>query len=404
MGADVLVRVAERHNPRRSFLLVSTVLGKHLPVGAARCRLSGLALGLLVARDPRAAAAREALVEGTAEAALAFVDAIEASPARTSETADQADEPEAFVVVGFAETATALGEQVASALDAVWWQTTTRQARVAERGLRFDESHSHAPDQWIAQPPGGWPDGTLVLVDDELTTGSTACNLIEVLHAEHPRDRYVIAALLDGRGDSVPGHDGPIEVTAARLGVTIEVVALATRGAEDRTEAGWSAGQLPQQASHLPVAGGVRDIAIGFEGALQHEGQDRAARLELAGATVCAAAEIGPLPEGALVLGTGEHLAFAQRSALLAGALTSSSTRSPVLVSDLPDYPIRDGLAFPNPDDLEVAGFAYNVHADRRPAIVVHFQDGAHRRRGQAFLDALAAAGAPELIAVTLAP
>ena len=75
-----------------------------------------------------------------------------------------------------------------------------------------------------------------------------------------------------------------------------------------------------------------------------------------------------------------------------------------MLVSEIDGYPIRDGVAFPNPDDLAVAGFAYNVHAAQRPAIVVHFQDGAHRRRGQAFLDALAAAGARDLIAVTLAP
>ncbi len=421
MGAEALVRIAERHNPRRSFLLVSTVLGKHLPVGAARCRLSGLALGLLVAGDQRAEAARTVLLEGTDEAALAFVDAIEAAPAGTVADprppgmaaawglADDAgpglgDEPfESFVVVGFAETATALAEQVASALDAAWWQTTTRQSAIAERGLRFDESHSHAPDQWIARPADGWPDGTLVLVDDELTTGSTACNLIEVLHAEHPRDRYVIAALLDGRGE-LAAAGGPIEATAARLGVTIDVVALATRDAEDRTEAGWSGGRLPAQRLVAPNTATVRDVVIGFEGALQHEGQDRTARLELAGASVCGAAGVGPLPGGALVLGTGEHLAFAQRSAVLAGALTSSSTRSPVLVSDLPDYPIRDGLAFPNPDDLEVPGFAYNVHADRRPAIVVHFQDAAHRQRGQAFLDMLGAAGARELVAVTLAP
>ena len=51
MAAESLVRVAERHNPKRAFVLVSTVLGKHLPVTAPRCRLAGLALGLAVAGD-----------------------------------------------------------------------------------------------------------------------------------------------------------------------------------------------------------------------------------------------------------------------------------------------------------------------------------------------------------------
>lgn len=399
MAADTeLVRIAERHNPKRSFLLVSTVLGKHLPVGAARCRLAGLALGLDVAGDPRAADAKAALLEGTDTEVLHTLDAVETQPPVDGGP---------YVVIGFAETATALGEQVATALDAVWWQTTTRQGSIAEAGgLQFDESHSHAPDQWIAKPEGGWPDGTLVLVDDELTTGATACNLIELLHEHSPRERYVVAALLDGRGSAArrKNADTPIRRTAEKLGVQIDVVALRERGEEVKTEAGWSGGALPVQQHGLPRADGVREIWLGFDGALQHQGQDAAAREALADAAMDAAAEVGPLPRGALVLGTGEHLAFAQRTAVYVSALTSSSTRSPVLVSDLEGYPIRDGLAFPNPDGAGIDGFAYNVHAARRPAIVVHFQDAAHRERGQAFLDALAASGARDLTAVTLAP
>jgi hypothetical protein len=103
------------------------------------------------------------------------------------------------------------------------------------------------------------------------------------------------------------------------------------------------------------------------------------------------------------VLGTGEHLAFAQRCAVCAGALTSSTTRSPVLVSDRPGYPIRTGLAFANPENPAVAGFAYNVAVAMRPAIVVHFQDRAHRERGGELLDALAAAGRVPTTVVTLA-
>jgi hypothetical protein len=74
-----------------------------------------------------------------------------------------------------------------------------------------------------------------------------------------------------------------------------------------------------------------------------------------------------------------------------------------VLVSGRDGYPIADGLAFSNPDGADVAGFAYNVRARERPAVVVHFQDAAHRARGQCLLDALHHAGAPALTAVTLA-
>lgn len=384
----MLVALAERANRRRSFLLVSTVLGKHLPVPAARCRLAGLALGLHVAGDARAARAERALFGDEAEA---LVDEIESVPALTEQP---------FVVIGMAETATALGEQVASALDASLFATTTRQAAGMQRGVRFDELHSHAPAQWIVARHGGWPDGVVAIVDDELTTGATAARLIEVLEAQAPRERYVVAALVDGRADG----DGPLGQCAARLGVRIDVVALQRRGAEARTQPGWSGGTLPARSANGQPASTVRDVRLGFGGPLQHEGQDRAARRSLAEAAAVAAAEVGPLAEDALVLGTGEHLAFAQRcAALCGGALTSSTTRSPVLVSDRERYPIRDGLAFANPDDLDVPGFAYNVCASQRPSIVVHFQDRAHRTRGQELLAALQRAGARGLVAVTLA-
>ncbi|HEX8156379.1 MAG TPA: phosphoribosyltransferase domain-containing protein [Solirubrobacteraceae bacterium] len=384
----MLVRLAERANPRRSFLLVSTVLGKHLPVPAARCRLAGVALGLRIAGDARAQRAEEALF---GDRAAALVDEIERLPARTEQQ---------FVVVGTAETATALGEQVASALDATWFATTTRQVAGMQHGVRFDEVHSHAPAQWIVAPQSGWPDGVVAIVDDELTTGATAARLIEVVQAQAPRERYVVAALVDGRD----GGDGPLAQCAAALGVRIDVVALQRRGAPEHTLPGWSGGMLPARSVNGYQASEVRDVRVGFGGPLQHEGQDRAARRSLAQAAAVAAAEVGPLADGTLVLGTGEHLAFAQRCAAVAGrALTSSTTRSPILVSEREQYPIRDGLAFANPDDLDVPGFAYNVCASQRPSIVVHFQDRAHRARGQELLDVLQGAGARELVAVTLA-
>ena len=390
----MLVALAERANRRRSFLLVSTVLGKHLPVAAHRCRLAGLALGLRVAGDPGADGAQRTLELGDDRAAAALVDEIEARPASTQP---------AVAVLGMAETATGLGEQVASALDAAWFATTTRQAVGRERGLAFDEVHSHAPEQWVLVPSAGAPDGVMAIVDDELTTGATAARLIEAVHARSPRERYVVAALVDGRGTA--DGDGPLARCAERLGVAVDVVALQRREPVQQTAAGWSGGALPQPDAEPACGGRVREVDIGFDGPLQHEGQDRSARRALAAAARDGARAIGELAPGTLVLGTGEHLAFAQRCAAHAGAtLTSSTTRSPVLVTDrIPAYPIRNGLAFANPDDLDVPGFAYNVSAAERPAVVVHFQDAAHRARGRALLEALHGAGARELVAVTLA-
>lgn len=389
--ADALVAIAERANPRRSFLLVSTVLGKHVPVPAERCRLAGTALGLRVAGDARSTMATQALAAGDAASCRRLLDDVEQRPAPLA--------PDA-VVLGFAETATALGEQVASALDAAWFQTTTRQHGALADPSPFEEAHSHAPDQWIAVPRPGWPEGPLVIVDDELTTGATAARLIAVLHARQPRDRYIVAALVDGRPDDA---DGPLERCAQRLRTQIDVVCLQRPGPMPARAAGWSGGALPEPIYQARTHTADRELHVGFSGPLQHHGQTRTGRQALTAAVAAAAAEIGSLPPGSLALGTGEHLAFAQRCAQRAAALTSSTTRSPVLVSERTGYPIRDGLAFANPDADDLAGYAYNVRAAERPAIVVHFQDAAHRARGQGLLDALHHAGAASITAVTLA-
>ncbi|WP_354702324.1 hypothetical protein DSM112329_02681 [Paraconexibacter sp. AEG42_29] len=386
---DSLVLIAERSNPKRSFLLVSTVLGKHVPVAGARCRLAGLTLGLVVAGDPRAAAAQEALLGTDAAAIERCCAELTATPAAPTEP---------IVVIGFAETATALGEQVAAGADAVWWQTTTRRAEGAA-GLPFAEVHSHAPEQWVLAPAGGWPDGVMVLVDDELSTGATAARLVEAIHGVSPRERYVVAALVDSRPD---GADGPLDATAAALGARIDVIALERRGPTPDRPAGWSGGTLPQTPAQPPTRHAVvREVEVTCPGPRQHAGQDRSQRLAFAQAA--AATPVRDLGAGALVLGTGEHLAAAQHHAAALGALTSSTTRSPVLVAGSDGYPITAGLAFANPDGPGVPGYAYNVRAGSRPAVVVHFPDREHRERGEDLLAALARDGARELIAVTMA-
>src|SRR3990167_3946502 len=113
--------VAARANPRRGFLIVSRVLGRHLPArpGAMRAAMDGLA-------------------------------------ARVG-----SDLPGPVVFLGMAETATALGQGCFAAwqarhpgADAVYLQSSRQRVAGAEVAARFEEGQSHAtsPLVQIADP------------------------------------------------------------------------------------------------------------------------------------------------------------------------------------------------------------------------------------------------------------
>ena len=398
-----LVGLALRRNPQRAHLLVSTVLGKHVPVDPRTVLGAGRALG---------AAVREVL-------------------------GDQAGDA---LVLGYAETATALGHAVAQELGARYVHSTRRRPPGADLpgALAFEEEHSHATAHLLLPEDPGLleRDGPLVLVDDELSTGRTVLNTLASLTAPTSsgapsgRDRRcVVAALVDVRSPA----DRAAGAEAARaLGIRLDVVALATGTVEvpDGTPARVAAllaehdGALGADGDGGPGSDGgpstgddpvadpsrrhradVVDLgAAGWpdgvrEGGRHGFGPADAAALDAAVEVVAARvadhlavpARAGhvPLAPGTrvLVLGCEELMWAPQRlAAALAGAvppgvavLTSSTTRSPVLVLDDPGYPVRTALSFAG----EGGGprFAYNVAPGRGGAVfeevVLVLDDGA---------------------------
>ncbi|QID40057.1 phosphoribosyltransferase [Streptomyces albus] len=367
-GMRQLLGLALRRNPKRAHLLVSTVLGKHVPQRPSVVLEAGTRLGARV---------RELLGAGQAADA---------------------------VVLGFAETATGLGLTVAYGMGSragALHSTRRAVAEVARFGA-FEEEHSHATSHLLLPKDPGLlrGDGPLVLVDDELSTGRTVRNTIAALHAAHPRQRYVVAALVDTRG----GDDvAELEKFAADLGARIDVVALAAgrvrlpadvlergstlvarhggtpapapaaeRGTVERVELGWPAG-LPDGGRH---GFGPRE-QIRLEAALPA----MAARLaDALGLPAAGDSTPGEVPR-VLVLGTEELMyaplrlacALEERTGSRAEIRFSTTTRSPVLAVDDPGYAIRTALRFPahdTPDATRDASVATGPGGGpaRRPA------------------------------------
>ncbi|WP_327252566.1 phosphoribosyltransferase [Streptomyces sp. NBC_01244] len=397
---EELLGLALRRNPKRAHLLVSQVLGKHVPQSPAAVYAAGYGLGERV---------RELL--GEAEAASA-------------------------VVLGYAETATGLGHCVADGLgSAPYLHSTRRPVPGVEAAGGFEEAHSHATSHLLLpeDPKLLAGPGPLVLVDDEFSTGNTVLNTIADLHARHPRGHYVVVALVDMRS---PADRDRLTAFAAELGARVDLIALASgtvslpEGVLEKGQAlveqyeaeaalaTAAAGTAPPATGGAPAAAGAGPAPVGASqpGAGQNQplrrlssgvrggapaddphpiihvelgwpagipdggrhGFTPAHRAALDAALPAMAdrleAALGDGPARVLVLGNEElmyaplRLAQALEASGTAAAPVevrfSTTTRSPVLAVDDPGYAIRTRLVFPAHDDpADGPGdrYAYNV-------------------------------------------
>ncbi|MBF8175922.1 phosphoribosyltransferase [Streptomyces olivaceus] len=376
-----LLGLALRRNPKRAHLLVSNVLGKHVPQSPSVVYGHGVALGRRV-RD----------LLGAEEAARA-------------------------VVLGYAETATGLGHCVADGLrPAAYLHSTRRPVAGVARAGGFEESHSHATSHLLLprDPELLAGDGPLVLVDDEFSTGNTVLNTVRALHERYPRERYVVVALVDTRS---PADAGRLDEFAREIGARVDLVTAASGtvrlppgvlekgqelvarheappveppteqgggpGTERSTEQGGGPGAPPARPG---PAGSVARVRLRWPDGLPDGGRHgftTAHRERLEAALPGMAARIAEaLPADArrvLVLGFEElmyaplRLAHALEETTGAEVRYSTTTRSPVLAVDDPGYAIRTRLVFPahdDPADGPGERYAYNVAGAGFDAVV----------------------------------
>ncbi|MER5346978.1 phosphoribosyltransferase [Streptomyces mirabilis] len=361
-----LLGLALRRNPRRAHLLVSNVLGKHVPQSPSVVYGHGFALGRRV---------RELLGAEGAGAA---------------------------VVLGYAETATGLGHCVADGVGlAPYLHSTRRPVPGVDTAGGFEESHSHATSHLLLpeNPALLAGAGPLVLVDDEFSTGNTVLNTIRDLHARYPRDRYVVVALVDMRSAADLGR---LAEFATEIGARVDLVA-AARGtvnlpegvlekgqalvAEHETTESTESTETTEPAdSRRPGHPGAARVELGWPRGLPDGGRHGFTpghRIRLDAALPAMAARVADaLPEGArrvLVLGFEElmyaplRLARELEQVVAAEVRYSTTTRSPVLALDDPGYAIRTRLVFPahdDPDDGPGERYAYNVAGAGFDAVV----------------------------------
>lgn len=161
-----LVSVAKReNNTKRNYLVVNPLQGKHVPVSPAK------ALGLFTS-----------MAEGLRGKYAG----------------------ERLLLIGFAETATAIGAQVAISLGTSYIQTT-REVIPGVDYLFFSEEHSHATEQKLVKDDidkAMKDTDRIVFIEDEVTTGKTILNIISVMQNEYHNDmKFAVASILNGMSE-----------------------------------------------------------------------------------------------------------------------------------------------------------------------------------------------------------
>ena len=174
-----LLGVAERINPKRAFLFVSKVTGRYVPTSLSEMIRT---TALLASQVP------PCLLEG------------------------------ATTVLSLSETALGLGTLVHNYFKNTYKLSlvncyTSRHKYVAQLRSQFVEPHSHIPHHNVHYSYDGQVNSaidnteTLVLVDDEITTGDTLKNLYKSLNLRNVR-RVIILSIADWSGKNTFDWEG----------------------------------------------------------------------------------------------------------------------------------------------------------------------------------------------------
>ncbi|MDR1604910.1 MAG: phosphoribosyltransferase family protein [Gracilibacteraceae bacterium] len=379
---EQLFGLAARRNPRRAFLFVSRVLGKHLVMPPHRLLAAAKLLAL------------EYTGQSGADDCLRLLDdaaSFEECAARLAATRAPVTAAERTLFIGFAETATGLAQALANSFRGeIAYVHTTRLVLPGERALEFTENHSHASEHYLYLEPGVdflASCQQAAFIDDELTTGRTVLAGIRALHAAYGLRRFLIFSLLDWRDPAALRAQSDL---AAELGLEIHAFSL-LQG--DFREIGGRA-----EPATAPTATGIMADYRGLPGtgyatldlsALSLPGGRHPLRAEALAAQpeLCfqaAAALKDSLPLGggpALYIGTGE-LIYAPLlcAGYLGGGDFHSTTQSPIV--PLAGSAIENGVCFDPPDTYSRVGYLYNVPRGRYSQAVIFAEKKLTRERG----------------------
>ncbi|MBQ9949008.1 MAG: phosphoribosyltransferase domain-containing protein [Oscillospiraceae bacterium] len=303
-----ILRIAKRHNnPKRTYLLVDPLQGKHIAV------------------SPTAA--------------------LEMMHTLGRKLHDKY--PAARLVIGFAETATAIAAAAAEELHGCRYIHTTREDIPSEKWLFFSEEHSHASEQKLCLgklSEYAENTDTVILIDDEISTGKTLINIVERLRSvKGVENKQIVAASIISRisDENLARLEAAGIISECLLKLPEEDYTSAVEKYDVHGAQRASAGDSPAKTMSVQLP----DPRIGVDTA------EYAAKCSDISAELCdKLSDILSEGDRILVLGTEECMYPAlmlgktlEDSGRYAKVMSHSTTRSPIGICTDEDYPITEG-------------------------------------------------------------
>lgn len=351
-----LTAVAGREkNTKRKYLVVNPLQGKHVPVRPGK--------------------------------ALELFDAL-------AGLLEDAYDGERLLLIGFAETATAVGAAAAGRLGALYIQTTREQIEGVDY-FYFSEQHSHATEQKLVREDldrAAARVDRIVFIEDEITTGDTIRNIIGLLRQAYPGPlRYSAASLQNGMDEA---HQRIYEEEGIRLHWLLKT---SHAGYEERISGCRGDGSYHACDRETPAVQWKEHTFYQYQNARRlTEGTSYREACAQLGRE--AAEKLSPMKgERILVLGTEEFMYPALMTAARfeeegADVRCHSTTRSPIVVSRETGYPLHARYELASLYDRERRTFVYDLSSYDRVCIVT--DAGTEEKEGlYSLVNALASSG-----------
>lgn len=260
-----------------------------------------------------------------------------------------------ILVIGFAETATALSEFITHQsiirdnLNIVYHLQTTREdIETTINNIAFQEEHSHATNQKLYWNEEKIPEyDTILFVEDEITTGKTIINFIEKFKELKDNTNFYVASILNWQNQ---------ENVKKYKNLNINTICLVE-------------GELKNNISKIEVVkNDKKDFFVMnkkvFKKVLSANLNPRTGLTKkefLEYINLQPNLNINLLKDDSTVIGTEE---FMYKAILLANKLNTtvrSSTRSPIITSIEDKYLIENGIIIPSFYDSNRKTFLYNT-------------------------------------------